>query len=57
MRPVREDRAHGGVTACPDVLSPHTSTRGNSGKKVFPYFFESPSFIRIFAVESIHLKD
>lgn len=57
MRPVREDRAHGGVTACPDVLSPHTSTRGNSGKKVFPDFFESLSFIRIFAVESIQLKD
>ena len=57
MRPVREDRAHGGVTACQDVLSPHTNTRGSSGKKVFPDFFESLSFIRIFAVESIHLKD
>ena len=57
MRPVREDRAHGGVTACPDFLSPHTNTRGSSGKKVFPDFFESLSFIRIFAVESIHLKD
>ena len=57
MRPVREDRAHGGVTACPDVLASNTNTRVSSGKKVFPYFFESPSFIRIFAVESIHLKD
>lgn len=38
MRPVREDRAHGGVTACQEFLVPYTSTRGSSGKKSFPIF-------------------